>query len=137
MVTSKVFFAVILATFLYTNAWMPSTAIGTRSRGIQIRTSDAFPKSRSFKSLNAETPEATVANNEEDGDTTIAGDDADNKPKVEWGVSYIGGDPCGSKYNSDPFDKNPSEKPGLPDDMRARIEALAQKKLQEEREKSN
>ena len=50
-----------------------------------------------------------------------------NKPEIEWGVSYIGGDPCGSKYNDDPFDKKPG-KPGLPDDMKKRIEALAEKK---------
>ncbi len=50
-----------------------------------------------------------------------------------YGVSYIGGDPCGSKYNVDPFreetmDDN-SFKPGLPDDMKERIEALAKEKI--------
>ena len=63
--------------------------------------------------------------------------EVESKPAVEWGVSYIGGDPCGSKLNSDPFDKSPSDKPGLPDDMKARIAVLAQKKLQEEREREN
>mmetsp|Transcript_12532 Transcript_12532/g.13745 ORF Transcript_12532/g.13745 Transcript_12532/m.13745 type:complete len:176 (-) Transcript_12532:294-821(-) len=64
--------------------------------------------------------------------------------EVEWGVSYIGGDPCGSKYNNDPFDasnkssstgtgdNNTSSKPGMPDDMKARIQALAEKKLREQ-----
>lgn len=33
------------------------------------------------------------------------------EPKVEYGVSYIGGDPCGSKYNNDPFDAQ-VQKPG-------------------------
>ena len=53
--------------------------------------------------------------------------------EVEWGVSYIGGDPCGSKYNDDPFDanKSSSNKPGFPDDMKARIQALAEQKLRE------
>ena len=59
-----------------------------------------------------------------------AGDEI--KPKAEYGVSYIGGDPCGSKYNSDPFDTKVS-KPGMPDDMKARIQALAEKKLKEKR----
>jgi len=45
----------------------------------------------------------------------------------EYGVSYIGGDPCGSKYNDDPFDTQVT-KPGMPDDMKARIKALAHKK---------
>jgi len=49
---------------------------------------------------------------------------------TEWGVSYIGGDPCGSKYNNDPFDLKPS-RPGFPDDMKARIEALAEQKRRE------
>lgn len=49
-------------------------------------------------------------------------------PKAEYGVSYIGGDPCGSKYNSDPFDAKVS-KPGMPDDMKSRIQALAEQKI--------
>jgi len=55
---------------------------------------------------------------------------------IEWGVSFIGGDPCGSKYNDDPFDARSSgnDKPGMPDDMKARIKALAEKKLNQERQ---
>jgi hypothetical protein len=58
--------------------------------------------------------------------------------EVEWGVSYIGGDPCGSKYNDDPFDanKSSSNKPGFPDDMKARIQALAEQKLRERESES-
>ena len=58
--------------------------------------------------------------------------------EIEWGVSYIGGDPCGSKYNDDPFDanKSSSNKPGFPDDMKARIQALAEKKLRERERES-
>lgn len=56
------------------------------------------------------------------------------KINVEWGVSYIGGDPCGSIYNQDPFDEKPS-KPGFPDDMKARIEALAREKRKQSEEK--
>ena len=52
---------------------------------------------------------------------------------IEWGVSYIGGDPCGSKYNDDPFDNKPS-KPGFPDDMKARIEAIVERKRKEAEE---
>lgn len=51
-------------------------------------------------------------------------------PTPEWGVSYIGGDPCGSKYNTDPHDAKVDE-PGMPSDMKARIAALAEKKLRE------
>lgn len=58
--------------------------------------------------------------NVDDGDVVI--------PKAEYGVSYIGGDPCGSKYNSDPFDSKVS-KPGMPDDMKSRIQALAEQKI--------
>ena len=53
-----------------------------------------------------------------------------NFPQPEWGKSYIGGDPCGSKYNDDPFDAA-NVKPGLPDDMKQRIEALAKQKLKD------
>mmetsp|Transcript_23399 Transcript_23399/g.34541 ORF Transcript_23399/g.34541 Transcript_23399/m.34541 type:complete len:114 (+) Transcript_23399:40-381(+) len=52
--------------------------------------------------------------------------------KAEYGVSYIGGDPCGSKYNDDPFEAQ-VQKPGLPDDMKARIQALADKKKAEKK----
>lgn len=48
-----------------------------------------------------------------------------------YGVSYIGGDPCGSKYNNDPFDVQ-VQKPGMPEDMKARIQALVDKKVAEE-----
>ncbi|KAL3782972.1 hypothetical protein HJC23_003128 [Cyclotella cryptica] len=50
---------------------------------------------------------------------------------VTYGVSYIGGDPCGSKYNDDPFDASKDVvKPGMPDDMKDRIAALAAKMLE-------
>ena len=50
--------------------------------------------------------------------------------ELNYGVSYIGGDPCGSKYNVDPFnDGSNSFKPGFPDDMRERIAAMAEEKL--------
>jgi hypothetical protein len=54
---------------------------------------------------------------------------------ASFGVSYIGGDPCGSKYNNDPFDATKEEvfKPGFPDDMKDRIAALAAKKLKEQK----
>ena len=84
----------------------------------------------SFSNLNAENSEVTTENDKGE-------DSVEATPAVEWGVSYIGGDPCGSKYNSDPFDKKPSDKPGMPDDMKARIAALAEKKLKEARECEN
>eukprot|EP00536_Pseudo-nitzschia_multiseries_P009886 jgi/Psemu1/288750/fgenesh1_pg.288_\ len=111
----------------FANAWMQPTTAGTTTRLLLLPW-----KNRSFavQSLNLEQNDSetstTINEDETDGDVAI---DSSN---VEWGVSYIGGDPCGSKYNSDPFDKNPSDKPGMPDDMKARIAALAQKKLREE-----
>lgn len=60
--------------------------------------------------------------------------ESDNAPQPEWGASYIGGDPCGSKYNTDPHDAR-VEKPGMPDDMKARIAALAEKKLRESQQR--
>ncbi len=56
---------------------------------------------------------------------------------VEWGVSYIGGDPCGSKYNTDPFDASAKiTKPGMPDSMKARIAAKAEERLRQSQEAS-
>lgn len=50
-------------------------------------------------------------------------------PQANYGVSFMGGDPCGSKYNDDPFDAAKSDKkPGIPDDVKARIAALAEQK---------
>mmetsp|Transcript_1455 Transcript_1455/g.2212 ORF Transcript_1455/g.2212 Transcript_1455/m.2212 type:complete len:111 (+) Transcript_1455:60-392(+) len=62
-------------------------------------------------------------------------EDECQKDSTEWGVSYIGGDPCGSKYNNDPFDTE--SKPGFPDDMKSRIEALAEKKKLEAKSDSD
>ena len=50
----------------------------------------------------------------------------------QWGVSYIGGDPCGSKYNDDPFDAK-VHNPGMPNDMKARIQAMVDQKKQKEK----
>ena len=59
-------------------------------------------------------------------------DDPSYEP--QYGVSFIGGDPCGSKYNTDPHDAQ-VEKPGMPDSMKARIQALVDKRKREEEEK--
>ncbi len=122
--------AVILTVCRDTSAWMLPTATGTRSTGIPIPISFVSLEIRSLTTLNANNSEGTKENDEVD-----SADNDESKPTVEWGVSYIGGDPCGSKYNSDPFDKKPSDKPGMPEDMKARIAALARTKLEEESEK--
>jgi len=97
------------------------------SPGVTVTTFSS--KSRSFTSFHSKN------GGEIDSTSVIQDDTANPADEVKWGVSYIGGDPCGSKYNDDPFDKNTSDtKPGLPEDMRARIEALAQQKLRERRE---
>ena len=52
-----------------------------------------------------------------------------------YGVSYIGGDPCGSKYNDDPFDTSKDVvKPGMPDDMKDRIAAMAAEMLKKQQQ---
>mmetsp|Transcript_30633 Transcript_30633/g.64173 ORF Transcript_30633/g.64173 Transcript_30633/m.64173 type:complete len:141 (+) Transcript_30633:150-572(+) len=66
-------------------------------------------------------------NNEESTSTSSSTTNAN----AVYGVSYIGGDPCGSKYNDDPFDDKASFKPGLPESMKDRIAALAAKRLEE------
>ena len=145
------FFAIVVVACQYTSsAWMPPATISTTttttttttSATIRRPTSYFSPKSRSFafhskNHLNAEKNKnpTTTTNSEEEADSssdsTTMQDDDDTVNEIKWGVSYIGGDPCGSKYNDDPFDKNPSDKPGFPDDMKARIEALAKQKLRE------
>ena len=83
--------------------------------------------------------DADAANSKDDDDSkdsTIV--NIDNvEPRAVYGVSYIGGDPCGSKYNDDPFDaaaQSDSSRPGMPDDAKERIRLLAErmKRKQEE-----
>eukprot|EP00586_Coscinodiscus_wailesii_P014418 CAMPEP_0172515950 /NCGR_PEP_ID=MMETSP1066-20121228/272170_1 /TAXON_ID=671091 /ORGANISM="Coscinodiscus wailesii, Strain CCMP2513" /LENGTH=114 /DNA_ID=CAMNT_0013297225 /DNA_START=57 /DNA_END=398 /DNA_ORIENTATION=+ len=84
------------------------------------------PKHKRFglKTLLSSSPEpddtTPVTNNDIEKKTAIA-------PKSEYGVSYIGGDPCGSRYNTDPHDAK-VETPGMPSDMKARIAALAEQR---------
>lgn len=82
--------------------------------------------------------------NEYEGSSTgrwggrVTTDDEGTIAAAVYGVSYIGGDPCGSKYNDDPFDVDSSNdaagfRPGLPDDMKDRIAALvARRKMSSE-----
>ena len=86
---------------------------------------------RSIVSLNAKWEDDASNNLIQDNITT-------KQSTAVYGVSYIGGDPCGSKYNDDPFDATTKEdafKPGLPDRMKDRIAALAAKKAAEEKER--
>ena len=60
------------------------------------------------------------------------------EPQAVYGVSYIGGDPCGSKYNDDPFDAAAQiTKPGMPDDAKERIRLLAEKMKRKQEEEAN
>ena len=99
-----------LSTIIFVSAWSPSLDLPSRS----------IPRS---VLLFADRPDSERIKNESENEST----------DTSFGVSYIGGDPCGSKYNSDPFDasKENAFKPGFPDDMKARIAALAAKKLEE------
>mmetsp|Transcript_28950 Transcript_28950/g.58744 ORF Transcript_28950/g.58744 Transcript_28950/m.58744 type:complete len:229 (-) Transcript_28950:175-861(-) len=67
---------------------------------------------------------------DDSSDTSIVNVDGEVQPKAVYGVSYIGGDPCGSKYNDDPFDaaanSDSNSKPGMPDDAKERIRLLAE-----------
>ena len=78
-----------------------------------------------------------ATHDDEDGESDkIFQDNTNQESTAVYGVSYIGGDPCGSKYNDDPFDASTEEfKPGLPGNMKDRIEAMAAAKLQEEKER--
>jgi hypothetical protein len=76
------------------------------------------------------------AANSKDNDSNIV--NIDNvEPRAVYGVSYIGGDPCGSKYNDDPFDaaaRSESSRPGMPDDAKERIRLLAEKMKRKQEE---
>ena len=80
--------------------------------------------------------DAANSNDDDSKDSNIV--NIDNvEPRAVYGVSYIGGDPCGSKYNDDPFDaaaQSNSDRPGMPDDSKERIRLLAErmKRKQEE-----
>eukprot|EP00591_Stephanopyxis_turris_P011374 CAMPEP_0195527926 /NCGR_PEP_ID=MMETSP0794_2-20130614/29866_1 /TAXON_ID=515487 /ORGANISM="Stephanopyxis turris, Strain CCMP 815" /LENGTH=150 /DNA_ID=CAMNT_0040658947 /DNA_START=25 /DNA_END=477 /DNA_ORIENTATION=- len=89
----------------------------------------------SGRNTNADSDEisSSLSASSGDEDDDDNGEDGGIKPKPEWSVSYIGGDPCGSKYNDNPFDAQ-GTKPGLPDDMKARIQAMADKRIQESEE---
>jgi hypothetical protein len=64
-----------------------------------------------------------------------ASNEDDAQTKAEHGVSYIGGDPCGSKYNNDPFDLQ-GQTPGMRDDMKKFIQALVDIKEVAEEQKA-
>lgn len=57
---------------------------------------------RSIVSLNAKWEDDASNNLIQDNITT-------EQSTAVYGVSYIGGDPCGSKYNDDPFDATTKE----------------------------
>ena len=68
---------------------------------------------------------ASASDSDSDSESDSGGTDGDQEaPDPRYGISYIGGDPCGSRYNDDPHDAK-VERPGMPDDMKARIEAMA------------
>ena len=86
--------------------------------------------------------DADAANSKDDDDDSKDSNNIVNidnvEPRAVYGVSYIGGGPCGSKYNDDPFDaaavQGDSSRPGMPDDAKERIRLLAErmKRKQEE-----
>lgn len=68
--------------------------------------------------------------------TEIIGKSESKQSSAAFGVSFIGGDPCGSKYNDDPFDASKDVvKPGMPDEMKDRIAAMAAEMLKKQQSK--
>ncbi|KAL7494443.1 hypothetical protein ACHAWT_006613 [Skeletonema menzelii] len=114
------FLSSILSAMFGVSAWSSSHLMGRSFVGQSFF--NYVPRSSSF-----------LANKSDD--TDLVKDNTEKESSAAYGVSFIGGDPCGSKYNDDPFDATKEEafKPGFPDDMKARIEALAAKKLQEQK----
>ena len=110
----------IVSTIFAVSAWSPSHQMDRFFVGQSFF--HYVPRSASFLAKKSD-------------DTDLIKDNTEQDSSATYGVSFIGGDPCGSKYNDDPFDATKEEafKPGFPDDMKARIEALAAKKLEEQK----
>ena len=103
-------------------AWSPSTHRMGGLVDYQSR-SHYIPRSALF-----------LAKQSDDNTELVKDETGKESTGASFGVSFIGGDPCGSKYNNDPFDtKEAAFKPGFPDDMKDRIAALAAKKLEEQK----
>lgn len=137
------FYGTFLSHQHYSNAWAPlSTKSGVKTVNV-LTWSPSFCKNkkirnaRKFYAKSDASMEADTDNDTRMENMTVDVDESKAAADdVEWGVSYIGGDPCGSKYNDDPFDAKPS-KPGFPDDMKARIDALMEQKKRESEQKKN
>ena len=112
-------------TQIFLHIWMALSAIFCVSAWSPSIVPPSLSINRSVM-LFADRPDSEFIKNGSENDST----------NTSFGVSYIGGDPCGSKYNTDPFDvsEEKSFKPGFPDDMKARIAALAAKKLEERKD---
>jgi hypothetical protein len=68
--------------------------------------------------------------------TEIIGKSESKQSSAAFGVSFIGGDPCGSKYNDDPFDASKDVvKPGMPDEIKDRIADMAAEMLKKQQSK--
>lgn len=124
MISTWLFFhlSLILSTIVAVSAWSASHHSGRLLVGQSC--SHFVPRSALY----------LAKKSDEDNDLIEDSTEKDSR-SATFGVSFIGGDPCGSKYNDDPFDatKEAAFKPGFPDDMKARIEALAAKKLEEQK----
>lgn len=111
--TMKLFVAAIAGCLFFKKACCWSTQIPFHHRHLNIRTV-----------LHGSKNEATSSDSDRLNQIIKTANDA--PPAATYGVSYIGGDPCGSKYNDDPFDASVDVvKPGMPDEMKIRIAAMA------------
>ncbi len=123
MISTSLFahLSLVLSTLVAVSAWSPSHHTGRLLVG----------QSCSFVLRSA----SYLAKKSDEDHDLIKDSTEKDSSSASYGVSFIGGDPCGSKYNDDPFDatKEAAFKPGFPDDMKARIEALAAKKLEEQK----
>ena len=92
-----------------------------------------------FSSIQVTAAAAVTSNDNDKQDEQTEIIDLDEvQPQAVYGVSYIGGDPCGSKYNDDPFDSRAdNSKPGMPDDAKERIRLLAEKFKKKQEQEQN
>eukprot|EP00587_Corethron_hystrix_P010299 CAMPEP_0113320646 /NCGR_PEP_ID=MMETSP0010_2-20120614/14390_1 /TAXON_ID=216773 ORGANISM="Corethron hystrix, Strain 308" /NCGR_SAMPLE_ID=MMETSP0010_2 /ASSEMBLY_ACC=CAM_ASM_000155 /LENGTH=128 /DNA_ID=CAMNT_0000178507 /DNA_START=84 /DNA_END=470 /DNA_ORIENTATION=+ /assembly_acc=CAM_ASM_000155 len=122
--------------YLVTSFSTPNVSAWTRrllpQSGLHTTTCTPFPLSASPSGTDESTPPQVVNQT----DSKSCSPDTASPTSSSYGVSFIGGDPCGSKYNDDPFDANAPDnsKPGFPDDMKARIAAMAAERIQREKD---
>ncbi|KAL3797049.1 hypothetical protein ACHAWO_006685 [Cyclotella atomus] len=110
------------------NCWSPSIHIQQHKN----------PESKKYRKSFLYSKSEAGPSDSSDPVTEIINKSDSNQPSAAFGVSFIGGDPCGSKYNDDPFGASKDVvKPGMPDEMKDRIAAMAAELLKKQQSKEN